>query len=42
MLLLLLHFPKENKAGKIDNFMSKNRIKEQKKSAKILEQKWIY
>ena len=28
--------PKENKAGKIDNFMSKNRIKEQKKSAKIL------
>ena len=28
--------PKENRDGKIDNFMSKNRIKEQKNSAKIL------
>jgi LmbE family N-acetylglucosaminyl deacetylase len=28
--------PKENKDGKIDKFMSKNRIKEQKNSAKIL------
>ena len=34
--------PKENKAGKIDNFMSKNRIKEQKNQQKFLEQKWIY
>ena len=28
--------PKENKDGKIDDFMSKNRIKEQQNSAKIL------
>ena len=28
--------PKENRDGKIDGFMSKNRIKEQKNSAKIL------
>ena len=28
--------PKENKDGKIDDFMSKNRIIEQKNSAKIL------
>ena len=28
--------PKENRDGKIDDFMSKNRIKEQKNSAKIL------
>ena len=28
--------PKENKEGKIDDFMSKNRVKEQENSAKIL------
>lgn len=36
VIIVTAILPKENKDGKIDDFMSKNRIKEQQNSAKIL------
>lgn len=36
VLIMTAILPKENKEGKIDDFMSKNKVKEQENSAKIL------